>query len=94
MGRGRQDTWFSMQIQVYVNGHEWLERKLMSNKISFTKHENVFFRIGDWKRAQKLADRSTSLDWKMKLERYARFVNSLLNGILHESKHHCCDISE
>jgi hypothetical protein len=50
-------TWFPMQIQVYVNGHDWLERKLTANKISFTKHDNVFFRIGDWKQAQKFADR-------------------------------------
>jgi hypothetical protein len=55
-------TWFPMQIQVYVNGHEWLERKLTANEISFTKHDNVFLRIEDCGRAQKLADRFTSLD--------------------------------
>jgi len=81
-------TWFPMQIQVYVNGHDWLERKLTANKISFTKHDNVFFQIGDWKRAQKLADRFTGLDWQGILERYARFVNPLLRGILHGYKHY------
>jgi hypothetical protein len=56
-----------MHIQVYVNGHDWLERKLVANKISCTTHDNVFFRIGDWKRAQKLTDCFTGLDWKIKL---------------------------
>ena len=56
-------TWFPMQIQVYVNGHDWLERKLTANKVSFTKHDNVFVRVSDWKRAQKLADRFFGWKW-------------------------------
>jgi hypothetical protein len=81
-------TWFPMHIQVYVNGHDWLERKLTANKISFTKHDNVFFQIEDWKRAQKLADRFAGLGWPQILERYARFVNPLLKGILHGYRHY------
>jgi hypothetical protein len=34
-------TWFPLQIQVYVNGHEWLARKLQQNKIRYTKHDNA-----------------------------------------------------
>jgi len=81
-------TWFPMQIQVYVNGHEWLERKLTANGISFTKHDNVFLRVGDWKRAQKLADRFTGLNWPRILERYARYVNPLLKGLLQGYQHY------
>jgi hypothetical protein len=81
-------TWFPMQIQVYVNGHEWLERKLNANGISFTKHDNVFFRVEDWKRAQELADRFTGLDWPQILERYARYVNPLLKDLLHGYQHY------
>ena len=75
-------TWFPMQIQVYVNGHDWLERKLEVNNISFTKHDNVFVRISDWERAQKLADRFAVQDWPRKLERYAQYVNPLMNELL------------
>jgi len=71
-----------MQIQVYVNGHDWLERKLEVNKISFTKHDNVFVRISDWERAQKLADRFAVQDWPRKLERYAQYVNPLMKELL------------
>jgi hypothetical protein len=75
-------TWFPMQIQVYLNGHDWLERKLTANGIPFTKHDNVFLRVANWKRAQMLADRFTGLDWPRILERYARYVNPLLKGSL------------
>jgi hypothetical protein len=81
-------TWFPMQLQVYVNGHDWLERKLTANGISFTKHDNVFLRVDDWKRAQKLADRFTKLNWPCILERYARYVNPLLKNLLHGYEHY------
>jgi hypothetical protein len=45
-----------------MNGHEWLERKLTANGISFTKHDNAFLRVDDWDRAQKLLDRFVSKD--------------------------------
>ncbi len=81
-------TWFPMQIQVYVNGHDWLERKLTANGISFTKHDNVFLRMDDWERAQKLADRFTELNWPRILERYARYVNPLLKNLLYGYQHY------
>ena len=81
-------TWFPMQIQVYVNGHEWLERKLTANGISYTKHDNVFLRVEDWDRAQKLSDRFVRIDWPRILERYARYVNPLLKTLLHGCQHY------
>jgi hypothetical protein len=81
-------TWFPMQVQIYVNGHDWLERKLTANGISFTKHDNVFLRIEDWGRAQKLADHFTGLNWPRILERYARYVNPLLKDLLHGYQHY------
>ena len=32
-------TWFPLPIQVYVNGHEWLARKLEENEIRYSKLE-------------------------------------------------------
>ena len=81
-------TWFLMQIQVYVNGHDWLERKLTANRITFIKHDNVFLGVDDWKRAQKLADQFTCLNWPQILERYARYVNPLLKGLLRGYRHY------
>src|SRR3979411_190358 len=52
---GRIQTWFPMPIQVYLNGHEWLARKLEANGVRFTKHDNAFLWIEDMVRAQKFS---------------------------------------
>src|SRR3989454_740470 len=59
-------TWFPLQIQVYVNGHEWLARKLKENGIRYTKQENAFLWIEDMARAQAFSDRFASLEWPRK----------------------------
>src|SRR6266540_1876015 len=35
----RLQTWFPLQLQVYVNGHEWLARKLAQHGVRYTKHD-------------------------------------------------------
>ncbi len=59
----RVQTWFPLQIQVYLNGHEWLARRLTQRGIEYTKIDNVFIRIGELPRAQRLADRFAHLNW-------------------------------
>src|SRR3954452_12814420 len=59
----RIQTWFALQIQVYLNGHEWLARKLSADHIRYTKHDNVFLWIEDMAKAQRFADRFASLNW-------------------------------
>jgi hypothetical protein len=71
-------TWFPMQLQVYVNGHEWLARKLTHSGVPYLKHDNVFLHVDDLRRAQRFADRFAGLDWVRRLDRYAHAVNPLL----------------
>ena len=52
-----------MPIQIYVNGHEWLARKLASNGIAYIKLDNAFCWIEDMPRAQKFADRLANQNW-------------------------------
>ena len=75
-------TWFPFPIQVYVNGHEWLARRLDRHGISYRKQDNVFVHVSDFDRAQKLADGFASVDWVRVLGRYARQVNPLLRDLL------------
>ena len=76
-------TWFPMATQIYVNGQEWLARKLSENGIAYTKLDNVFIHVKELERAQAFSDRFTSLDWPTFLSRYAHRVNPLMSGILH-----------
>ncbi|MCI0421220.1 MAG: hypothetical protein L0312_18675, partial [Acidobacteria bacterium] len=80
----RIQTWFPMQIQVYLNGHEWLARKLSANQVRYTKHDNVFLWIEDMAKAQTFADRFASLNWPAILEKYAQRVNPQMRDILHD----------
>ena len=75
-------TWFPLQIQVYVNGHEWLARKLKQNGIGYSKRENAFLWIEDLTRAQTFSDRFCSLDWPRLLNRYAKKINPLMADLL------------
>lgn len=75
-------TWFPMTMQVYVNGQEWLARKLEEGGIGFTKLDNVFLDVEDLDRAQALADRFPSLRWPRILDCWTRRINPLMNGVL------------
>jgi hypothetical protein len=78
----RIQSWFPMQIQVYLNGHEWLARKLAAHNVPYSKLDNVLISVGDITRAQKFADRFQRLKWPKILNRYARLVNPQMQGIL------------
>ncbi len=43
----RIQTRFPMPIQIYLNGHEWLARKLQANAVRYTKLDNAFVWIED-----------------------------------------------
>ena len=48
-------TWFPFTVQVYVNGHEWLARKLAARGITFEKHDNAFVELADVEKASECA---------------------------------------
>lgn len=78
----RLPTWFPFPIQVCLNGHDWLDRKLTYNGIAHHKEDNAFLRIDNPARAQRLADRFTDINWPRILSTLARRVNPLLTGLL------------
>jgi hypothetical protein len=71
-------SWFPFQIQVYVNGHEWLARQLDRHDVKYMKQENAFVRLSNVERAQELADGFERVDWIRLLGRYALRINPLL----------------
>ncbi len=75
-------TWFPFTVQVYVNGHEWLARKLARQGIAFRKVDNAFVWLSDVGRAQQCARRFWRRDWPALLHRLAQRVNPLLKDWL------------
>ena len=84
----RIQTWFPLQIQVYLNGHEWLARKLAAAQMRYTKIDNVFVWVEDLDRAQRLADRFVNLDWPAILNQYAKRVAPQLQDVLKGCQHY------
>lgn len=52
----RIPTWAPFRLQFYCNAHDWLERRMKAEGIEFEKADNCFVHIGDFARAQALAD--------------------------------------
>jgi hypothetical protein len=81
-------TWFPLLMQVYVNGHDYLAKKLDSLGVKYTLQDNAFRWIEDMKVAQKCADQFTKLKWPKLLGHLARQFNPLLGRELREREYY------
>ena len=77
----RLQSWFPLQIQLYINGREWLARRLEESGIDYRRHENSLTSIADVARAQELCDRFARRKWPRLLTAFAKRVNPLLDLI-------------
>jgi hypothetical protein len=78
----RIQTWFPFTVQIYLNGHDWLARKLEQRGIDFHMRENAFVWIEDTKRAQLFSNRFVKRNWPRILSTFARRVNPHLKDLL------------
>jgi hypothetical protein len=70
----RLQTWFPYNTHVVLNGREWLAREFDKKGISYQRRDNCFTWVEDFKRAQKLADRQTTIAWDRELDRLLQRV--------------------
>jgi len=75
-------TWFPFTVQVCLNGHDWLARKMDKHGIAYRKLDNAFLSIDDPKRAQRWGDRFARKNWPRILTAFARRVNPLMKKLL------------
>jgi len=73
----RLQTWFPFNIQICLNGREWLARDLTAKKSRFTREDNCFLRLADSQKAQRLMDKQLETDWPGDLSQIARSLNPL-----------------
>jgi hypothetical protein len=78
----RLQSWFPFSVQIYINGHEWLARKMDRHGIAYQKMDHAFLRIGQPQRVQRFADRLAQKNWVRTLDAFARRANPHLGGIL------------
>jgi hypothetical protein len=84
----RLQTWAPFTCQIYVNGHDFVARKLQQKGLAFEQVDNAFVKLADPQQAQRLADRFAKLPWPKILESYGRRVNPLLKKELKGLSHY------
>ena len=84
----RLQSWAPFTCQVYVNGHDFVARKLKQKGLGFEQIDNAFVKLADPQKAQAMADRFAKLPWPKLLEAYARRVNPLLKKELKGLSHY------
>ena len=90
-------TWFPYNIQIYLNGREYLSRLLDKEDIPYAMYNNSFSYIEDFGRAQELADGVLNKKLSDSFDGMAKKINCLLPDIietLHHSYYWCIDQCE
>jgi len=73
----RLQSWLAFDIQICLNGREYLARQMSRAGIGFEQRDNCFVRIDDLPRAQKMMQRLETRPWAGLLGAMARRVNPL-----------------
>lgn len=71
----RIQTWFPFDIQICVNGREWLGTMMRREGLSFVAAGNCFPLVEDWQAAQRLLDEQLRTSWPDSLGAIARQLN-------------------
>jgi hypothetical protein len=77
----RIQTWFPFNIQVGLNGREWLARQMDQQGLKYRQQGNCFVWIEDYQEAQKLMQRQLEVDWTGLLNGFAGQLNPLHEDI-------------
>lgn len=73
----RLQTWFPFEIQIGLNGREWLARQMDREKLRYARHDNKFLWVQDWQRAQRLLDEQLQTDWPRELDALQQQIHPL-----------------
>ncbi len=73
----RIQTWFPFNIQVCINGREWLARQMERRGLHYQRQGNCFVWLQDYEQAQQLLDAQLRLHWPTVLNRVANQLNPL-----------------
>jgi hypothetical protein len=73
----RIQTWFPFNIQIGLNGREWLSRQMDQQGLRYQQTRNCFTWIEDYARAQQLLQDQLKTDWAALLGRFGQALNPL-----------------
>jgi hypothetical protein len=73
----RMQTWFPFNVQIGLNGREWLARQLDREGLQYHQQGNCLVGIEDYARAQALLQQQLQMDWAQFLGGLAGQLNPL-----------------
>jgi hypothetical protein len=68
----RLQSWFPFQVQICINGRQWLSRQMDRHHMEYAQKDNCFTWISHVKGAQRLLDKQLELNWPDRLDRILR----------------------
>ena len=77
----RIQGWIPYEVQIYINGREWLARQLDKAKVGYVRYDNSLQRIDNLAVADRLCEHFAHKAWPRVLNAFARRVNPLLGRI-------------
>lgn len=90
-------TWFPYNVQIYLNGREYLSRLLKAEGISYSMYNNSFSYLEDFEKAQELADCVLNKKLSHSFDGMVKKINCLLpeiEEVFHHSYYWCIDQCE
>lgn len=74
-------TWFPYNVQIYINGREYLSKILDRNNIKYEMYNNSFSYIEDFNKAQELANNILNYKLSDSFDGLIKQINNLLPNI-------------
>lgn len=78
----RIQTWLPFNVQICLNGREWLSRQMDREGLTYRRADNCFLTVSDFARAQALLDEQRRVNWSAQLDRIAADLNPAQAQIL------------
>ncbi len=71
----RLQSWFPFTMQIYINGREWLARRLEQRHIRYQRYDNKITQVNDLAATKALCKKLAHRQWPRVLNAFARRVN-------------------
>jgi hypothetical protein len=78
----RLQTWFPFEVQIGLNGREWLAGQMDRAGLKYERSDNKFLWVEDWEEAQRLLDLQLRTNWVKEFDQLVRQVHPLHPGHL------------
>jgi hypothetical protein len=73
----RLQTWFPFEVQIGLNGREWLAHQMDQAGLKYQRSDNKFLWVEDWEWAQRLLNAQLRTNWVKEFDTLVRQVHPL-----------------